>query len=650
MGAGKQAGRAAASEPARRPSRRLSPVSFRDVTITGAFWRERLDTVLTRTIPSQHEQLERNGILESLELPKPPPPLRIPIRAHGLTTQVFWDSDIGKWIEIASYGVSFRRDATIERQIEEITDRLAAAQLPDGYLNCWYIGREIEKRWTNLRDKHELYCAGHLLEGAIAYFDATGRRRLLDIMSRYVDHIAATFGTGAGQKPGYCGHPEIELALVKLYRVTGDRKYLDLAAYFVNQRGAQPHYFDIEARARGEDPAKYYFKTYEYSQSHKPVREQDKVLGHAVRGMYLYSAMADLAAETGDGSLKAACERLWADVTSKRMYVTAGLGPSASNEGFTTDYDLPNATAYAETCASVALIFWAQRMLNLDCDSRYADVMELAFYNGALSGLSHDGTHYFYENPLESSGDHHRWTWHPCPCCPMNVARLIGSVGGYVYSVGDNLLAVHMYGGNSANVTLGGKAIQVRQETDYPWSGDVALTIEAAEPAEFELRLRVPGWARKATLALNGARADAPTTGGYLALHRRWSSGDQVRLSLPMPVERIHAHPDVKMDIGRVALKRGPLIYCLEGIDNGGGPLNRFRLPPDAKLRYEARPEFLGGAGVIRAEAEISDVRDWGEALYRAVPPSRRPAELTAIPCYLWDNREPGEMLVWIPE
>ena len=646
----RQAGRAAASEQAGRPARRFSPVNFRDVKITGAFWRERLDTVLTRTIPSQHEQLERNGILESLDLPKPPPPLRIPIRAHGLTTQVFWDSDVGKWIEIASYGISFRRDETIERQIEEITDRLAAAQLPDGYLNCWYLGREIENRWTNLRDKHELYCAGHLLEGAIAYFDATGRRRLLDIMIRYVDHIAATFGTGAGQKPGYCGHPEIELALVKLYRVTGEQKHLDLAAYFVNQRGAQPHYFDIEARARGDDPAKYYFKTYEYSQSHKPVREQDRVLGHAVRAMYLYAAMADLAAETGDRSLQAACERLWADVTSKRMYVTAGLGPSASNEGFTTDYDLPNATAYAETCASVALIFWAQRMLNLDCDSRYADVMELAFYNGALSGLSRDGTHYFYENPLESSGDHHRWTWHPCPCCPMNVARLIGSVGGYFYSVGDNLLAVHMYGGNSANVTLGGKAIRVSQETNYPWSGDVALTIEADEPAEFELRLRVPGWAREATLAVNGAAADAREIDGYLALRRRWSSGDQVRLSLPMPVERIHAHPDVKMDIGRVALKRGPLIYCLEGIDNGGGPLNRFRLPPDALLRYEARPELLGGAGVIRAEAEVSDVRDWGEALYRAAPPARRSAELIAVPYYLWDNREPGEMLVWIPE
>jgi DUF1680 family protein len=646
----RQAGRAAASEQAGRPSRRFSPVNFRDVTITGAFWRERLDTVLTKTIPSQHEQLEQNGILESLDLPQPPPPLRIPIRAHGLTTQVFWDSDVGKWIEIASYGISFRRDATIERQIEEITDRLAAAQLPDGYLNCWYLGREIENRWTNLRDKHELYCAGHLLEGAIAYFDATGRRRLLDIMIRYVDHIAATFGTGAGQKPGYCGHPEIELALVKLYRVTGEQQHLDLAAYFVDQRGATPHYFDIEARARGDDPAKYYFKTYEYSQSHKPVREQDKVLGHAVRGMYLYSAMADLAAETGDRSLQAACERLWADVTSKRMYVTAGLGPSASNEGYTTDYDLPNATAYAETCASVALIFWAQRMLNLDCDSRYADVMELAFYNGALSGLSRDGTHYFYENPLESSGDHHRWTWHPCPCCPMNVARLIGSVGGYFYSVGDDLLGVHMYGGSSANVTLGGKTLRLIQETDYPWSGDVALTIQADAPTEFELRLRVPGWAREATLAVNGARADARTVNGYLALRRRWGSGDRARLSLPMPVERIHAHPDVKMDIGRVALKRGPLIYCLEGVDNGGSPLNRFRLPPDAELRYEARPEFFDGAGVIRAKAEISEVRDWGEALYRAAPPARRPAALTAIPYYLWDNREPGEMLVWIPE
>ena len=312
--------------------------------------------------------------------------------------------------------------------------------MPDGYLNCWYLGREPEKRWTNLRDNHELYNAGHMLEGAIAYFETTGRRRWLDIMERYVEHIRQTFGTGPGQKRGYCGHQEIELALIKLYHLTGEKKHLDLAAYFINERGQQPpHYFDVEREEReqkGWETQRYVQGNYEYSQSHKPVREQDKVVGHAVRAMYMYTAMADLAVELNDAALKQACEMLWDDVMDTKMYVTAGLGPSAHNEGFTDDYDLPNQTAYAETCASVALIFWAQRMLHLDLDGKYADVLELALFNGALSGLSRDGEHYFYVNPLESDGTPTRWEWHTCPCCTMNVSRLVASVGGYFVSTG----------------------------------------------------------------------------------------------------------------------------------------------------------------------------------------------------------------------
>ena len=312
--------------------RRLAPVRFTDVSMEGAFWRERLDTVLTKTIPSQHVRLVEYGILDSLKIPQPPPPLRFARNSHDFTTQVFWDSDVGKWIEAASYALAHRRDATIEAEIDAIVDDLAKAQLPDGYLNCWYIGREIDKRWTNLRDNHELYCAGHMLEGAIAYFQATGRRKLLDVMERYVDHIATVFGRGPGQKHGYDGHQEIELALIKLYHLTGDRRRLDLAIYFIDQRGHQPpHFFDVEAIARGDDPAKYWAKTYEYGQAHKPVREQDKVVGHAVRAMYMYTAMADLAAELGDAALKQACEKLWRHVTGKRMYVTAGLGPAAAN-------------------------------------------------------------------------------------------------------------------------------------------------------------------------------------------------------------------------------------------------------------------------------------------------------------------------------
>jgi uncharacterized protein len=632
--------------------RRYTPVKFTDVSIEGPFWRERLDTVLTRTIPSQHVRLQEYGILESLKLPEPVPPLRIPHNRHDFTTQIFWDSDVGKWIEAASYAISHRRDAKIEAQIEAIIDDLEKAQAPDGYLNCWYLGREPEKRWTNLRDNHELYCAGHMLEGAIAYYQATGRRRLLDVMSRYVDHIGTVFGPGENQKHGYCGHQEIELAIIKLYHVTGERKHLDLAAYFINERGKEPHYFDLEAAARGEDPAKVWAKTYEYNQSHIPVREQAKVVGHAVRAMYMYTAMADLAADLGDESLKTACERLWEDVTSKRMYVTAGLGPSASNEGFTRDYDLPNDTAYAETCASVALIFWAQRMLNLDCDGKYADILELALYNGALAGLSRDGTHYFYDNKLESDGSHKRWEWHPCPCCTMNVSRLVASVGGYFYSAGDDVLAVHLYGGNSAEVSIGGRKVRVNETSSYPWSGGIRIAVEPEAPTEFTLKLRIPGWARAAAIRVNGVALgiDAIIDHGYAGIDRTWSPGDTVELDLPLPVERIYSHPNVRADVGRVCLKRGPLVYCAEEADNKASAVDRVRLPRNATVESVERSDLFDGIVTLVTEGRETESADWDGALYRPEPPAETDRLLTAIPYYLWSNRGPGKMTVWMPE
>jgi uncharacterized protein len=631
--------------------RRYTPVNFTDVSIEGEFWRERLDTVLERTIPSQHERLVEHGLIASLDVPQPVPPLRIPRGRHDFTTQIFWDSDIGKWIEAASYALQHRRDATIEGQIDEITEKLAKAQLPDGYLNCWYIGREIDKRWTNLRDNHELYCAGHMLEGAIAYFQATGRRRLLDIMLRYMDHVATVFGPNEGQKRGYCGHQEIELALIKLFHATGERKHLDLATYFINERGSLPHYFDIEARERGDDPKNFWAHTYEYNQSHKPVREQTKVVGHAVRAIYMYSAMADLAADLGDDALKRACEVLWRDVTSKRMYVTAGLGPAAANEGFTVDYDLPNDTAYAETCASVALIFWAQRMLNLELDGEYADVMEQALYNGALSGLARNGTQYFYQNPLESDGTHTRWDWHPCPCCTMNVSRLVASIGGYFYSTGPDLLAVHLYGGNTAKLSVSGTPVRIRQETDYPWSGKVKIAVDPSEPKAFALKLRIPSWAPKATIAVNGKSVDSGKRDrGYVEIKQTWKAGDIIELDLPMPVERVYAHPKVKMDVGRVALKRGPLVYCLEQVDNGKTSVAMFRLPREAALKAVSRSDLFDGIVTVVAGAEATDANAWDGDLYRPSPPEDAPAEFTAVPYYIWNNRGPNPMLVWIPE
>ncbi|MFD2649651.1 glycoside hydrolase family 127 protein [Devosia albogilva] len=631
---------------------RYAPLPFSHVKLEGQFWRERLETVLTRTVPSQHRKLAEYGILDSLKLPDPPPPLRFPRASNGFTVQVFWDSDVGKWIEAASYALSHRRDPDIENKIEAAIDDLEMAQAPDGYLNCWYLGREPENRWTNLRDNHEFYNAGHLLEGAIAYFQATGRRRFLDIMERYLDHIYSVFGRGDGQKRGYDGHEEIELALMKLYYLTGERRHLDFAAYLVDERGQQPHYFDMEREARaarGLVEQRYPFPNYEYSQSHKPVREQDKVVGHAVRAMYLYTAMADLAAELGDASLKRACEVLWNDVMNTKMYVTAGLGPSAHNEGFTHDYDLPNQTAYAETCASVALIFWAQRMLHLDLDGKYGDILELAMFNGALSGLSRDGEHYFYANPLESDGRPSRWEWHTCPCCTMNVSRLVASVSGYFLSTAADGVAFHLYGGISTEVEIGGTRVALREVSDYPWRGEVAIHVDPRSPAEFDVKLRIPGWCTGASVSVNGRSLDvAQAERGYLTVRRIWGPGDIIRLNLPMPPVRLYAHPAAIADAGRVALKRGPLVYCLEEVDNPGGRVQRLRLPRKAELHAEPYNIF-DGAVALTADGVAVDESDFTQ-LYRTTPPTEQTAVVTAIPYFLWANRGQGTMVVWVPE
>lgn len=632
--------------------RKYTPANFADVAVEGDFWRERLDTVLAHTIPSQHKKLEEYGMLEALALPKPVPELRIPRGPEGFTTQIFWDSDIGKWIEAASYALSHKRDATIERQIDEITKTLAASQADDGYLNCWYLEREPENRWTNLRDNHELYNAGHMLEGAVAYFQATGRRPLLDIMERYVDHIAATFGPGPDQKRGYPGHQEMELALIKLYGVSKDQKHLDLATYFINERGAQPHYFDIERAARGESVDAFVQSTYEYNQSHIPVREQTKVVGHAVRAMYMYAAMADLASELNDDGLKNACEVLWKDITETRMYITGGFGPSASNEGFTTDYDLPNDTAYAETCASVAMIFWAQRMLNIDMDGQYADILELALFNNSLAGLSRDGENYFYDNKLESDGSHKRWDWHPCPCCTMNASRLIASVSGYFYSTSDDAVAVHLYGGNRAKLAVGTHKLTIHESSNYPWSGVISLEVTPEEAFEFTLKLRIPSWAKGATASVNGTPVDvaAATQKGYLNIKRTWQSGDKVTLDLPMPAQRIYAHPEVKADLGRVALQRGPLVYCIEQVDNPETPLPRLKLSRQAAIEPKTRDDLFDGIVVLEAEGSLLDTTDWQRDLYRTVAPKEQSATITAIPYYLWCNRGSNPMQVWIKE
>ncbi|MGH6925277.1 MAG: glycoside hydrolase family 127 protein [Propylenella sp.] len=639
--------RAAVAPPA--PKFVHSAVPFTQVALQDGLWSKRQESVRRRTIPFLYAKMVENGLIEALDVDLPPGPLRIPFNGRPSTAVMYWDSDLAKWIEAASYVLaSNSKNPETEARIDDIVARIIRAQRPDGYFNSYFIRREPKKRWTNLRDWHELYCAGHLIEAAVAHFLATGKTELLDAMRRYADYIATVFGPNSGQLRGYCGHPEIELALVKLYRLTGEQQYLDLAAFFVDERGRQPHYFDQEALARRENPADQYHRTYEYNQSHVPLREQTQVVGHAVRAMYLYCAAADLAGERNDAGLLEACRRLWADLTGKRLYVTGGLGPSASNEGFTTDFDLPNETAYAETCAAVGLVFWAHRMLLVERDGRYADMMELALYNGALSGISLDGERFFYDNPLASRGGHHRWTWHRCPCCPANVARLIASLGQYVYSVGGDELAVHLYVESRAEMSVGGTRTRLQQKTRYPWDGGIEVTVDPDGPARFTLALRIPAWCRKARLAINGASIDlgSATDRGYVRVDRVWQPGDRVSLDLHMPAERVYANPEVRADAGRVALKRGPLVYCVEAPDQSR-PIHNLVLPRDRAIEARFESGLLGGVVTLAAEAAaVAAPAD----LYRAEPPTMEPATLRAVPYHVWDHRDPGEMAVWIRE
>lgn len=628
---------------------RWHPVSFRDVAVEGRFWEARLRVNREATIPHEYLQCKETGRVDAFRLDWKP--------GQEPKPHFFWDSDLAKWIEAASYSLASHRDPELDVLLDDVIALIASAQQPDGYLNVYFTAVEPGRRWSDLRDAHELYCAGHLIEAGVAHFQGTGKRTLLDAVCRYADHISGVFGHGPGQKPGYCGHEEIELALVKLYRATGEGRYLQLAQYFVNERGRSPNWFEVERRQRGADGHFEGFMAHirdmaRYNQSHAPVREQDQAVGHSVRAMYLYSAMADLAGETGEPALLHACARLWDDVTGRHMYITGGVGSSAANEGFTSDYDLPNPTAYAETCANVGLVFWAHRLLQIGCDGRYADVLERALYNGVLSGVSADGRSFFYANPLASDGAAHRQGWFGCACCPPNVARLLASLGEYVYSQAPGEVAIHLYVEGESHLTVDGRRVVLRQRTDYPWDGAVALTLGLAGAARFGLRLRIPAWCRGATLQINGERSDlnAALVAGYVRFEREWRDGDRVDLSLPMPVDRIYAHPDVAADAGCVALQRGPLVYCCEGVDNPGIALGRMHLPVGADLEAAFDPELLGGLVMVSGPAAVADAEAWGSELYRADRPPLRAAHFRAVPYCAWDNREPGAMRVWLPE
>ena len=574
---------------------------------------------------------------------------------------VFQDSDVAKWIEGAAFSLRWHPDPALEATIDGAIDQVVAAQQPDGYLDTYYIINGLDRRWTNLKDNHELYCAGHLLEAAVAYFQVTGKRKLLDAMIRYVDYIDSVLGPEAGKLHGYPGHPVIEMALMRLYGVTKDPKHLKLAKYFVDQRGQRPLYFEAED-ARNHNP--FYWKDsyfqYQYYQAGMPLREQTEAQGHAVRAMYLYSGAADVARETGDEALADVCRRLWNSTVKKRMYVTGAVGSSEYGEAFTFDYDLPNDTIYGETCAAIGLVFFARRMLTLEAKGEYADVMERALYNGVISGMQLDGKKFFYVNPLEvlpeaSLKDHakrrvkvERQKWFGCACCPPNIIRLLASLEDYIYSVNGREVYLHLYVGGSLETRVDGKPVRLDVKTDYPWDGAVAVTVKDA--ANFALKLRVPGWCRRWSLKVNGAAVQAAPGDGYLTLDRSWAAGDSVALNLDMPVEVVRANPRVYEDVGRVAVARGPLVYCLEEADNTRN-LHMLRLGETTAEDFEKawKPDKLGGIVELTSPGLRESDAGWGDALYSAERAIEvEPARLTWIPYYSWANRAPGEMRVWI--
>lgn len=614
------------------PLLNLRAVPFTDVRIHDSFWGPRQETNRLVTIPINFQNLEKAGNLENFRL-------AARRATNGYQGPVFMDSDAYKAMEAAAYSLATHPDPALEKQLDEIIATLAAAQLPDGYLNSFFIVKRPGRRWTNLRDAHELYCAGHLFEAAVAHFQATGKRTFLEVACKLADHIDSVFGPPP-KRLGYPGHPEIELALIKLWRVTGERRYFELARFFIENRGRG--YFATERKPPDPnyDPS--------YYQDDVPIFDHDRIKGHAVRAAYLMAGATDVAAETRDERLLRMLDRVWRNTVERNVYITGGIGPSAHNEGFTTDYDLPNLTAYQETCATIALALWAHRLALLYGDARYADALERALYNGVLAGVSRDGRTFFYVNPLESRGDHHRKPWYGCACCPPNVARTLAALGGYVAATGQNALWVNLYVQGELDVSLGGERVRWRVITDYPWDGRVKLRAQLPQPGSFELRLRVPGWCEGATVSVNGRRVAQPATErGYFVLAREWRNGDAVELNFPMPVQRIVANPRVKADHGLVALQRGPIVYCLEQCDQAA-PLGRMFLPADAQIEPVAQPQLLGGVTVLRGRAGVAPELDWERRLYSALP-APKGVEFTAIPYHAWDNRAPGAMKVWVP-
>ncbi len=682
------------------------PLSLQQIKVTDNFWKKEMELVRTEVIPYQWDALNDNvpGAAPSFCMKnyklaadlnarkKSDPSYEQPVwttsnfelvpedmdhleeRFYGF---LFQDTDFTKWVEAVAYSLTQHPDAALEKLADDAIDVVCAAQLDNGYLDTFYIINDQSKIFSNLRDNHELYCFGHLTEGAVAYYEATGKDKLLKTACRYADYIDSRFGSGEDKCKGYPGHEIAEMALVRLYHATGEERYLNLSRFFIDERGKKPYYFDSETDHKftpkpGDTSLRHF-----YHQAHLPVREQNEATGHAVRAVYLYSGMADIARLTEDEGLLAACNTLWDNIVNKKMYITGGIGSTNHGEAFTYAYDLPNDMAYAETCASIGMVFFARRMLQIKPDARYANIMERELFNGVLSGMALDGKSFFYVNPLEvlpkacreDARKFHvkpiRQKWFGCACCPPNIARLLSSIAAYACTENEDTLFVHLYMGCELKKKIGENKVSVQITSGFPYHGNAAIEINSDVPVQMTLALRLPDWAEKCTV--NGVTAkndeitdailseiaastdvsSANISDGYLYLSGTWSGNQKINLDFPMTVRIMAANPSVREDIGKVAVTYGPMVYCLEEADNGNN-LHLLRLnceDPDFKIT----PDAILGAPSITAKGYREEGEKEGENLYHVYQePKLTKCELTFLPYYMWNNRGEGEMSVWV--
>lgn len=617
-------------------------INFSQVNITDNFWKPKIDKVATKTLSACIYQTETaTPRLRNFEKVA---------RGKGEKHEgIFYDdSDVFKALEAMSYSLKTHPNPDMEKKCDEWIDIIAAAQLPDGYLNTYFTLTDLSKRYTDM-SMHEDYNAGHMIEAGVAYYNATGKRKLLDVCIRWANQFDSLFGPG--KRDWVTGHQELELALVKLYKVTKDEKYLKLADWLLSERGKK--------LAKGYTWTDW--KDTAYAQDVLPVKQQTKITGHAVRAMYMYTGAADVATQTGDVDYLKAMRAVWEDVVYHDMYITGGIGSAGSNEGFTTNYDLPNEQAYCETCASVGMVFWNQRMTALTGDAQYMDVLERSLYNGALDGLSLSGDRFFYGNPLASKGQHQRREWFGTACCPANIARLVESLGNYIYAKTDDGIYVNLFIGSNSNIKIGNTDVAVKMETNYPWDGKVKLNIDPNKRSKFKMYVRIPEWVKNKivpgdlyrtnenqgsgnnfTCMLNDKLVKYNYENGYAIIESEWKKGDKVEINFPMEIEMIKARQEVKQDSNRIAIQRGPIVYCIEGADNNGKAWNVI-IPENTKFETIDYKVLDEPVKALTAEVPVVLVGDNG----LSVKTGKR--KIIAIPYYCWANRGKNEMQVWLP-